>query len=330
MVHSAGRKGAAHLKDVQLSSFADIGTDANGAAGAPVPEVFGVSGYFKFSDINGFYPAFSGNSHYRIGLSFHGQFIGASVRNCALGGDNATTIGLKLESDYGSYGIIEACEGSLVANAAKDAWKALISIVGSRFGPTNSAGANLSERNGAGFDISLTSPDQGKTANSGALRVLRALEDGRTATELELSPTAAEFGRPLRLRAGARILNGGSLSGGDGRDEAATWTIDSHTGAATFRELRIGDQASALSAISEPLGGRRLASGECERANVELKGARPATAVQITPLDAPDPGDAFFFRAYVAAADSVTVKVCALQAADLARSRYRVQLSLQP
>jgi hypothetical protein len=134
----------------------------------------------------------------------------------------------------------------------------------------------------------------------------------------------------LKLRAGARILNGGSLSGGDGRDEAATWTIDSHTGAATFRELRIGDQASPLSAISNPLGGRRLRSGECEQANVELKGARPATAVQVTTIDVSDPGDSFFLRAYVAAADIVTIKVCALQAADLGRSRYRVRPSLQP
>ncbi len=329
LVHLAARLGAVHLNNVQLSTFEDIGTDGNGSVSHPDPEIFSVSGYFKYSEINGFYPAFSGNNHYRIGIHFYGQFIGSSVRNCALGGDNVTTIGVEFESDYAGYGVIEACDGSLLTNQANAAWKSFISIVGSRLSPTNSSGANLSERNGAGFDIFLNTPDQGRTANLGAFRILRALEHGGSVAELELTPKALTVGRALMLGEGGQILHGRLISGADDARGAPTWTIDSHTGIATFREVRVGDPPTApgLSATSGPLGGRPLAAGQCEQTRLALKGAEPATPVEAAPVDVADPGDPFFFRAYVTGKDEVTIKICAIQAADLARSRYRVRLA---
>jgi hypothetical protein len=329
MVHSAGRRGALHLKNVQLSKFEDVGTDGNGLVEEPDPEVFGVLGYFKYSEIDGFYPAFSGNSHYHLGLHFHGQFIGSSLRNCALGGDNVTSIGVEFESDYGSYGVIEACDGSLFTNQPNVAWKGFISIVGSRLNPTNMPGANLSERSGTGFDIFLNTPDQGKTANLGAFRIVRALDNGRMATELELTPKAFSVGRPMVLAEGGRILNGRLFSGADSDGGSPTWTIDSHTGVATFREVHaaVSTTTAGSSVLSAPIGGSPLAAGQCERTELDLKGAEPATPIEIAPADIADPGDHFFFRAYVETKDEVTIKICAVQAADLARSRYRVRLA---
>ena len=328
MIHSAGQIGAVRLNNVQLSAFDDIGTDENGLVEDPDPEAFSVSGFFKYSEINGFYPAFSGNSHYKIGIHFHGQFIGSSLRNCSLGGDNVSSIGVKFESDYGSYGVIEACDGSLFTNQPNTAWKSFISIVGSRLYPTNTSGVNLSERNGSGIDIFLNTPDQGKTANPGAFRVLRALENGQTATELELTPKAFTVGRPMMLGEGGRILNGRTISGGDAGDEAPTWSIDSRSGVATFREVHIGaSPAAAFSATSDSIGGRSLAAGQCERTKLDVKGAGPATPIEVAPVDIADPGDPFYMRAYVEDKGEVTIKICAIQAGELARSRYRVWLA---
>lgn len=239
------------------------------------------------------------------------------------------SFGVKFESDYGSYGVIEACDGSLFTNQPNPAWKGLISIVGSRLNPTNTSGANLSERNGAGFSIFLNTPDQGKTSNLGAFRVLRALENGQTATELELTPQAFTVGRPMLLSEGGQVLNGRAISGADSVGGPSTWTIDSHTGVATFREVHVGGPTAApkSSATSDPVGGTLLTAGQCEEVKVALKGAEPATPVEVAPVDVADPGDQFFFRAYVATKDEVTIKICAIQAADLARSRYRVRLA---
>jgi hypothetical protein len=329
LVHSAGRLGAVHLDNVQLSAFEDVGTDQNGSVDQPDPEVFGVSGNFKYSEIDGFYPAFSGNSHYKIGLHFHGQFLGSSVRNCALGGDNRATIGVKFDRDYGSYGVIEACEGSLFTDQPNEAWKAFVSIVGSRMSPTNGAGASISERDGDGFDLFLNTPDQGKTPNRGAFRILRALENGRTATELELTSRSLMIARPVMLSEGGRILHGGSISGADADGAAPTWTIDSHSGVATFREVRVTGpgEAPKPSATSAPIGGKPLAAGQCEQTNVVLKGAEPTAPLESAPLDVADPGDQFFFRAYVVAKDEAVVRICAIQAAEPLRSRYRVRLA---
>jgi hypothetical protein len=331
MVHSAGRSGAVRLNNVQLSTFEDIGTDVNGTASDPDPEVFGVSGYFKYSEINGFYPAFSGNSHYKIGLHFHGQFIGSSIRNCALGGDNVSTIGVKFESDYGSYGVIEACDGSMLSNQPNEAWKNFVAIVGSRLSPTNVAGSILTERNGAGFGIFLNTPDAGKTGNAGSFRIVRALGNGRTATELELSPDALTIGRPLMLTDGGGVLGGRSIFGADSAVGSPTWTIDSHTGAASFRSVQIlgATIAPVLTAMSGFVGGAPLAVGKCEASEVELKGAEPSTPVLAAPVDVQDLGDAFFYRGYVTAKDEVTIKICAIQAANLPRSRFHIQLLSQ-
>jgi len=54
------------------------------------------------------------------------------------------------------------------------------------------------------------------------------------------------------------------------------------------------------SAVSDPVGGRQLVAGQCERTRVELNGAEPSMPVEVAPVDMPDPGDEFYFRPYVA------------------------------
>jgi hypothetical protein len=327
MIHGAGQLGGVRLNNVQLSEFTEIGTDAIGSAAVPVGSVFEVAGFFKHSEVRGFYPAYSGNSFYEVGLRFRGLFLGSSIRNCDLGGDNRSTIGLRFEPNYGNFGIIEACQGSLLMNQPNEGWNHFVSIIGSRMAPSDIVGAGATERDGTGFGVFMGSPDNGGTPNEGSFRVARADKAGRTSIDLELDAKSLTVGRPLFMREGGQLRDGSTLSGMDKRNGATTWTIDSQTGAANFRELRVGEVVFGpeLSAVSPPIGGRIL-GGECKSEKVTLRGSTPGMTALVTPIDITDPGDRVVFRAFVSLNDEITMKICAIQATQLELSRYRVRL----
>jgi len=63
-----------------------------------------------------------------------------------------------------------------------------------------------------------------------------------------------------------------------------------------------------LTGTTASIGGSALTAGNCASANVTATGATTSMAVEATP--ATDPGDQFFWKAYVSSSNTVTVKVC--------------------
>src|SRR5262249_41228506 len=63
-----------------------------------------------------------------------------------------------------------------------------------------------------------------------------------------------------------------------------------------------------LTGTTGSIGGSALTAGNCASGTVGMTGATTSMAVETTP--ATYPGDQFFWKAYVSAAGTVTVKVC--------------------
>jgi hypothetical protein len=84
--------------------------------------------------------------------------------------------------------------------------------------------------------------------------------------------------------------------------------------------------STRLSGITGSIGGSSLAAGQCAGGTANVAGAATSMAVIATPVT--DPGDAFTWKAYVSAADTVTVKVCTSLApgGTPAASKYNVRV----
>jgi hypothetical protein len=80
----------------------------------------------------------------------------------------------------------------------------------------------------------------------------------------------------------------------------------------------------ALSGVSPTMGGRALSAGRCATALLDLPGTTTAMAVDVSPVIYP--GDGFYWRGYVSAAGTVTVKVCAVVAGSPIASAYNVRV----
>ncbi len=79
-----------------------------------------------------------------------------------------------------------------------------------------------------------------------------------------------------------------------------------------------------LSATSGSIGGSLLLLGTCTTSNVAVTGANTGMSVQATP--AVTPGAGAIWYGYVSAADTVTVKVCALVALTPVSTVYNIRV----
>ena len=81
---------------------------------------------------------------------------------------------------------------------------------------------------------------------------------------------------------------------------------------------------SALSATSGSIGGGALLAGGCASGAVTVSGATTEMAATASPVTYP--GDGTLWSAHVSAANTVTVKVCAIIALTPTASTYRVRV----
>jgi hypothetical protein len=82
--------------------------------------------------------------------------------------------------------------------------------------------------------------------------------------------------------------------------------------------------ATTMSGTTASLGGSSLAVGTCASAAVPVANSTMSMAVVATP--AAYPGDGFYWRGYVSANGTVTVKVCAAAAGTPMASTYNVRV----
>jgi hypothetical protein len=87
---------------------------------------------------------------------------------------------------------------------------------------------------------------------------------------------------------------------------------------------RVTAASSALSGTSGSIGGSALTAGTCTSGTVTVTGATTSMAVVATPVTYP--GDGAEWEGYVSAANTVTVKVCAIVAVTPTASAYNVRL----
>ena len=79
-----------------------------------------------------------------------------------------------------------------------------------------------------------------------------------------------------------------------------------------------------LKGTTGSIGGSALTAGTCSSATVSVSGATTSMAVEATPSTYP--GDAIYWKGYVSASGTVTVKVCAAVAATPTASTYNVRV----
>lgn len=79
------------------------------------------------------------------------------------------------------------------------------------------------------------------------------------------------------------------------------------------------------SATSGSIGGGALIAGACSNAATTVTGATTSMAAVASPVT--DPGDGAVWLAYVSAADTVTVKVCAIVAMTPTASAYNIRVT---
>lgn len=79
-----------------------------------------------------------------------------------------------------------------------------------------------------------------------------------------------------------------------------------------------------IPATSAAVGGSLLIAGGCQSSNLTVAGATTSMAVTVSP--ATDPGNSVQWQAFVSAADTVTIRVCAIVAATPASTVYNVKV----
>ncbi|HSV48360.1 MAG TPA: hypothetical protein VLJ58_21405 [Ramlibacter sp.] len=128
----------------------------------------------------------------------------------------------------------------------------------------------------------------------------------------------------------ASSLNGATFAApgtiGGGTPAAATFTTAVTTGTATVASLIVGSTTVLpdLSGTSPSIGGGALLAGACASDTVTIAGSSTAMVVTASPVTYP--GDGSYWLAYVSAADTVTVKVCAAVGLTPTASTYRVRV----
>jgi hypothetical protein len=201
--HDAGQISPIRMYNTQLSEFHNIVTDDVGTAAQPSPIMFDVEGFFKYSAIDGFYPAFSGNSHWITGLYFKKVFQGSSVKNCSVGGDNKSTFGIRFAENYGSYGEISGCDGSYYNESANALWRNQISILASNLKPVNNSGnINFTDHSDTGASVTLMADSNGANPAKSSFRVVRASGNGMAVQDFVLSDKGASVRLPLSAAGG--------------------------------------------------------------------------------------------------------------------------------
>lgn len=93
-----------------------------------------------------------------------------------------------------------------------------------------------------------------------------------------------------------------------------------------FTSVTVGGMAvtPTLSGTTGSIGGSALAAGACASGTVAVANSTTAMAVDASPVTYP--GDGIFWRGYVSASGTVTVKVCASVAATPTASAYNVRV----
>ncbi len=122
-----------------------------------------------------------------------------------------------------------------------------------------------------------------------------------------VNKSSGHYGAFLRGTGGGNeefgIGSGNPLNGySDATGSTQTWGISSATGLGTFT----GVATTAYTTAS--IGGSALTAGTCASGTASITGVSTSMAVVATPVTYP--GDAFYWKAYVSAAGTVTVKVC--------------------
>jgi hypothetical protein len=263
MAHRAGRKGVFHAFNVQLSEFHNFATDGIGNKESPVPIVFDVEGRFVYSALDGFYPRFSGNSHWTTGAYFKRSFRGSTVKNCSVGGDNKSTYGLRFGQDYGNYGEIIACDGSYYNESVNALWRNNISITGSLLAPVNSSAAvNLFDDTGSGAAITLMADDQGAAAATSSFKVIHAKGHGNSTQTFSVGPAGASFDSnkaSFPNANGVLAFSGdvGLSRGGAGQLAVGNGTAGDSSGSIIAGRLALKDGANLATLQTNPLSAPR-------------------------------------------------------------------------
>jgi hypothetical protein len=82
--------------------------------------------------------------------------------------------------------------------------------------------------------------------------------------------------------------------------------------------------SAVLTATSTSIGGGALAAGACASTTVATTGATTAMVAEASPVT--DPGTGNLWQAFVSAADTVTVRVCAVAAGTPTASVYNIRV----
>jgi hypothetical protein len=176
--------------------------------------------------------------------------------------------------------------------------------------PDNSRETFFVEMSGKTFAHGAITTEGGLVAYNGApgSPVYQAIAGGQAAFFADMQrPDAIGF----LVKPASGAAEGGTALAVENREGHDLARVDMN-GAATFHALAVAGEPiyPILRTTSPLLGGTPLDNGKCEAARVEVLGATTTMAVSISGGDGVDPGDGFFVRGFVAAANEVTVKVC--------------------
>lgn len=92
----------------------------------------------------------------------------------------------------------------------------------------------------------------------------------------------------------------------------------------TSSQIAINPSNDVLTATSSSIGGSALLAGACAQGTVTVSEATTSMAVIVSPNTYP--GDGTVWEAFVSAANTVTVKVCAILALTPTASTYNVRV----
>ncbi len=169
----------------------------------------------------------------------------------------------------------------------------------------------------------------------GGLQAKLQLESNVNTTMVTLQNLTATSSYTFNFPINAGTSGQALISGGGGTNVmtwltlAASATTDTtnagNISSGTLSNSRLSGVALlAASATTSAIGGSLLAAGGCSSTAVSATGSTTAMAVQATPVTYP--GDGNYWLAYVSAAGTVTVKVCAAIAGTPTSSAYNVRV----
>jgi hypothetical protein len=116
----------------------------------------------------------------------------------------------------------------------------------------------------------------------------------------------------------------GTTAGTPSTTNGASIVVDTTDNQFWFNNPATGWKTAVLNGTSASIGGSALVAGACASGTATVTGAATTMAVASSPVTYP--GDGFDWHSYVAAAGTVTVKVCAIVAGTPAASAYNVRV----